>query len=149
MKHNACAVLAGVVFGFIIAWAQITDPVVIRRMLLLQEFDVFLLMGSAIVVAALGSRILRSAGARTLVSREPVQWTSVRPGVNHVAGSALFGVGWSVVGTCPGPAAAMIGEGRLSGLLVVAGILLGVLVHRGATKSSSTVPCGQQVPVGM
>lgn len=149
MKQNACAATAGVAFGFIVAWAQITDPTVIRRMLLLQEFDVFLLMGSAIAVAAVGSRVLRLTGARALVSREQVQWTTVRPGVKHVAGSALFGVGWSVVGTCPGPAAAMIGEGRLSGLFVVVGILLGVLIHRSATEPSATVPCGQQVQVGL
>jgi uncharacterized membrane protein YedE/YeeE len=149
MKHNACALAAGMAFGFVIAWARLTDPFVIRQMLLLQEFDVFLLMGSAIAVAAAGSRILRAVGARAWVSREPVQWTPVRPQVNHLAGSALFGVGWSLIGTCPGPVAAMIGEGKLSGLVIGSGILLGVLVHRISTRPSPVVPCGQEAPVGL
>jgi hypothetical protein len=60
--------LCGVVFGFALAWSRVTDPAVIRDMLLLREADVFLLMGSAIAVAAIGARLLRGAGARSLVT---------------------------------------------------------------------------------
>ena len=30
---------------------------------------------------------------------------------------------------CPGPVAAMIGQGRLAGIVIVAGLLLGVSAH--------------------
>src|SRR5262245_20809658 len=148
MKQNACALAAGAAFGFVIAWARLTDPAVIRRMLLLQELDVFLLMGSAIAVAAIGSQMLRALGARALVSREPVQWLTLQPQRHHIVGSALFGVGWSLIGTCPGPVAAMIGEGKLSGLIIGSGILLGVLVHRIGTRPAAVASCGE-APVGL
>ena len=44
-------------------------------------------------------------------------------------GSLLFGAGWSIAGTCPGPVTAMIGEGRVGGLYVVAGLLGGVALQ--------------------
>jgi uncharacterized membrane protein YedE/YeeE len=122
--------LCGVVFGFALAWSRVTDPAVIRDMLLLREADVFLLMGSAIAVAAIGARLLRGAGARSLVTREAVGWTTLQVHPRHIAGSAIFGTGWGIAATCPGPVTAMIGQGRLGGLLVAAGIAAGILLHR-------------------
>jgi uncharacterized membrane protein YedE/YeeE len=41
----------------------------------------------------------------------------------------LFGAGWSVACTCPGPVAAMIGEGRIGGAAVALGIAAGALAQ--------------------
>jgi len=117
---------AGVGFGFVLSWAQLTDPAVIRDMLLLRDPHVFLVMGAAIGVAAVGCRLLRSTGMRALLTAEPIRWPVVPAESKHLVGSMLFGAGWSVAGTCPGPVAAMIGQGRPTGLLVGLGILIGV-----------------------
>ncbi|MGH9386352.1 MAG: DUF6691 family protein [Vicinamibacterales bacterium] len=92
-------------------------------------------MGSAIVVAV-GVRLLRLAGAHALVTGEPIAWSVQRPERRHVIGSAIFGAGWSVAGTCPGPLAAMIGEGKLGGLAVPSGLLAGVALHQQLVKPS-------------
>ena len=127
----------GAGFGFVISWAQLTHPDVIRRMLLLREPDVFLLMGSAVAVAAIGVRLLRAAGIRAIVTGEIVSWSLERPRPRHVVGSILFGAGWSVAATCPGPAAAMIGEGRLGGAVVAAGIFIGVVLQGALEKKTA------------
>ena len=95
-------------------------------MLLLRDAHAFLVMGSAVAVAAVGVRTLRALRVRALVTGEPISWTVDRPEPRHVVGSLLFGAGWSLAGTCPGPVAAMVGQGRLAGLFVVGGLLAGV-----------------------
>ena len=130
MKTKAIGLAGGVVFGFTLAWARLTDPHVIRDMLLLKEPHVFLIMGSAVAIAAIGVRVLKLSNARCIVTGEPVDWTVEQPRTRHVAGSILFGIGWTVAGTCPGPVAAMIGEGRLAGVPVAVGLLAGVAVQR-------------------
>jgi uncharacterized protein len=140
--------VGGAVFGFTLAWARLTDPRVIRDMLLLKEPHVFLIMGSAVAIAALGVRALKATGARALVSGEPVGWMVERPRPRHVAGSALFAVGWTLAGTCPGPVAAMVGEGRLVGLPVAVGLLAGVLLQR-AIARGTTVDTNAAAPVGL
>lgn len=130
MKTKSIGLVGGAVFGFTLAWAQLTDPRVIRDMLLLKEAHVFLIMGSAVVIAAVGVRLLTMVNARTLVTHEPIGWTVERPHVRHIAGSMLFAVGWTVAGTCPGPVAAMIGQGALVGLPVATGLFAGVMVQR-------------------
>jgi uncharacterized membrane protein YedE/YeeE len=137
MKIKLAGFLVGTLFGFIIAWARLSDPQVIRNMLLLREPDVFLLMGSGVLVAALGVRLLRDAGARAFMTGEPIAWSIERPSTRHFAGSALFGLGWSLAGTCPGPVAAMIGEGRLGGVVVAAGLLGGVVLQGALAKKRS------------
>ena len=129
MSAKLAALGFGTATGLIVAWARLTDPAVIRAMLLMREADVMLLMGSAVVVAAIGVRMLRATRRRALLTGEPIGWSLERPEPRHVTGSALFGAGWCAAGTCPGPAAAMIGEGRFAGLVVVAGICAGVALQ--------------------
>lgn len=47
----------------------------------------------------------------------------------HVYGGALFGAGWAVAGTCPGPAIGMVASGGLLGLVVMAGLGSGILLR--------------------
>lgn len=130
LKVNITGLLGGIVFGFLVSWARVSDPAVIRNMLLLREPHVFMIMASAIVVAAVGLRLLRLAGVHAVVTGEPIAWSLQRPERRHVIGSVMFGAGWSVAGTCPAPVAAMIGEGKLAGLAVAAGLLAGVALQR-------------------
>jgi uncharacterized membrane protein YedE/YeeE len=146
MKAKLLGLLFGAGIGFVFAGAWLSDPAVIRDMLLLREPDVFLLMGSAISVAAIGTRLLRVSGARTLVNHEPVAWTIEKPEPRHVFGSILFGAGWAVAGTCPGPVAVMIGQGRLGGIVVAIGLGAGVLLQGALKRRRRASAEGHEAP---
>jgi uncharacterized membrane protein YedE/YeeE len=146
MSAKLYGLLAGLGIGFVFAWAGLSDPAVIRNMLLLRDPHVFLLMGASIVVAAVGVRLLRGAGARTLAGREAVAWTTDKAQPRHVTGSLLFGAGWSLAATCPGPVAVMVGEGRLSGLLVAVGLIAGVSLQGWYQRSRATRQTVREVP---
>jgi uncharacterized membrane protein YedE/YeeE len=147
MSVRLVGLLFGVGFGFLMAWAGLSEATVIRNMLLLREPHVFLLMGSAIVVAAVGLRALRAFRVRALVTGDPIEWTLERPQARHVLGSVLFGAGWSLAGTCPGPVAAMVGQGRLSGLFVAGGLLAGVSLQGALARSRAPAPAPRPVNV--
>jgi uncharacterized membrane protein YedE/YeeE len=139
MKNGVTGFGFGVAFGCVAAWAHLSHSEVIRDMLMLRDAHVLLVMGASLVVAAIGVRLLRAMKVRAALSGEVIGWDPVRPELRHVTGSILFGIGWSVAGTCPGPAAVAIGEGRLSGLVIVAGLFLGVLAEGARAKR---VPAG-------
>ena len=130
MTSRLVGLAVGAGAGFVVSWARLSDPAVIRAMLLLRDPHVFLVMGSAVIVAAVGVRLVKATGMRAVVTDEPIGWKVERPQARHVGGSALFGIGWSVAGTCPGPVAAMVGEGRLGGLAVMAGLITGIALQR-------------------
>jgi len=131
--------VVGAAFGFVLGWARVTDHDVIRNMLLLREPDVFLIMMSAIATAALGVRALRALKARAIVDDSPVNWKVEPPAKRHIGGSVLFGLGWSIAATCPGPVAAQLGRGQFAGLFTVAGLFIGILVCD-RLRTPSTAP---------
>lgn len=124
---NRPALLVGLAFGFLIAAARLSDYDVIHDMLLLREPDVFLLMASAVGTAAPLLLLLKRIGWRTrsgetmALRRAPVQ-------PRNVLGAVVFGSGWAVAGTCPGPAIAMATGGSVLGLVVMAGLVSGVFL---------------------
>ena len=60
------------------------------------------------------------------MTRERISWTTARPERHHVVGSAIFGVGWGIANTCPGPVAAQLGQGAFWSVLTIAGIFAGI-----------------------
>jgi uncharacterized membrane protein YedE/YeeE len=150
VKTKAVGLLSGVVFGWTLAWTHLTDPRVIREMLLLKDAHVFLIMGTAVAVAAIGVRVLKAFAARTLVTGERIAWAVERPQKAHIGGSVLFALGWTIAGTCPGPVAAMVGAGGLAGLPVMIGLIAGVTLHRVVVKrTNAKTPMATPAPAGL
>jgi uncharacterized protein len=63
----------------------------------------------------------------------PPQLAGGRITVNLILGAALFGVGWGLVGYCPGPGVVVLGTGSPRVVVFIASVLLGAwLVQRPA-----------------
>jgi uncharacterized protein len=124
------AVLFGVAFGFLLSWGRLTDPDVIRSMLRLQEAYVFLMMGSAVAVGFLGVRLLTRRPRHALLTGEALAVRREPVARRHVAGAALFGIGWAIADTCPGPIAAQLGQALPWALCTAAGVTGGVLLFQ-------------------
>jgi len=145
MSTRNAGLLFGSAFGFLMSWAGLSDATVIRNMLLLREAHVFLFMGSAVLVAAVGLRLLRAARMRAVITGEPVAWSIDRIERRHIIGSLLFGAGWSLAGTCPGPVAAMVGQGRFGALFVAGGLLAGVSLQGALARRRTVVKMVQAI----
>lgn len=124
-RMNVVGLLFGAGFGFVLAAAQLHEYDTIHRMLRLDEYDVFLLMGAAILTAlpllwGLERRRFATAlgGALTLSRTKPQR--------HHVVGGAIFGTGWALAGACPAPALVMVASGATLGLVVMAGMFAGI-----------------------
>lgn len=137
---KAAGLIVGIGFGFVLGWARLTDYDVIHRMLLLREIDVFLMMGAAMATAAIAARVLRAIDARSLVGGAPIAWSVTRPTRDHVVGSLIFGAGWAIAGTCPGPVAAQLGRGQLAALFTLAGVLGGVALFGYVKRRRKAAP---------
>jgi uncharacterized membrane protein YedE/YeeE len=145
-RVKAAALGFGVVFGFLISWGQFTDPDRIRDMLLVEDLYLYLMMFSAMAVGTVGARLLVRRRARALLTGETVALQRSRPERRHVVGAAVFGVGWAVADTCPGPVAAQISQGVWWSVFTIAGIVLGVLGYLRWQEAGSAV--SEQRPEG-
>ncbi len=116
-------VLAGVAFGFTLSRSGAADYNYIQGMFLLTEFQLYGIIGMAIVVTAPGLYLLKRRG-RTATGDVLTVLPKARHAGNAIGG-ILFGIGWSITGMCPGPIVVNIGEGKLYALAAFAGALIG------------------------
>jgi hypothetical protein len=116
-------VVFGLAFGWVLSRSGAADYNYIQGMFLFTEFQLWGIIGTAVAVTAPGLWLLKRRG-RTAFG-EPLQ---VKPKPRHggnVLGGALFGIGWSITGMCPGPILVNVGEGKLYALGALAGALAG------------------------
>lgn len=114
----------GILFGWALHKAGLTQYARIVNVYRLRDFTVMRFMLSALVVGAVGIRLGADLGLTTATLPVPPTWL-----VANVVGGAVFGVGMASAGYCPGTIVAEAGEGRLDALFAgVSGLIVGALV---------------------
>ena len=119
----AVYLILGAVFGFILSRSGAADYNYIQRMFLFESFQLYGIIGTAVVLTAAGLWTIKRLG-RT-VGGQPIAIEMKPVHRGNVVGGLLFGVGWSMAGMCPGPILVNIGEGKIYALAVFAGALVG------------------------
>lgn len=122
----ALSLILGTVFGYALSRSGAADYDYIQAMFLFENFQLYGIIGTAVVLTAPALWLLRRRG-RTLSGAV----LAVEPKPAHrgnVVGGLLFGIGWSICGMCPGPILVNIGEGKLYAFAALAGALVGTAV---------------------
>jgi uncharacterized membrane protein YedE/YeeE len=114
--------VTGILFGFLMQRAHVIryDKQVGAMRLL--DMTIFKFMLSAIIVGMIGIYLLKDLGIIAL----SVKSTSL--GAN-IIGGLIFGIGWALLGYCPGTAAGALGEGRWDSLIGIIGMLIGAAIY--------------------
>ena len=108
----------GIVFGFLLQKGGVTKYEVIIGQLLLTDFTVLKIMLSAVAVGMIGIYLLKEMG---LVSLHP-KTGSIK---SSILGGLMFGVGFGILGYCPGTIAGALGSGSLDAIPGVIGLIIG------------------------
>jgi hypothetical protein len=113
--------LFGIVFGFLLQKGGVTQYDVIVNQLLLTDWTVLKVMLSAVVTGMLGIHLMKSLG-----------WIELNPKSGswgkNVIGGLIFGLGFALLGYCPGTIAGAMGNGFLDALV---GGLVGIILGSG------------------
>ena len=122
--------LFGLLFGFVLILSGATSWEVMNDMFHFRSFQMFGVIGSAIVTASLGVYIIRKFKLNSLmkeeitVKRKPVNY--FRNGV----GGVLFGIGWGVTGACTAPLFLRSTLSPRVALFLLGGALFGVIAYK-------------------
>jgi uncharacterized membrane protein YedE/YeeE len=113
----------GTAFGWTLSRSGAADYDVVQGMFLFERFQLWGVIGAALAVMLPGLWLLKRRGRTARGAPLRVRPKPRHPG--NVVGGALFGVGWSVTGMCPGPIFVNVGEGKIYALAALAGALVG------------------------
>ncbi|MEO0402685.1 MAG: DUF6691 family protein [Pseudomonadota bacterium] len=142
--RGAIALASGALFGAGLHISGMTDTARVRGFLdVAGAWDPTLafVMGGAILPMVLAWRLTRKRTPLTggAFPAQPTQEIT-RP---LVAGSVLFGVGWGLVGLCPGPALASISYGGWPGAAFLMAMLAGMFAVPPMRRALDSARAGQ------
>ena len=123
---------AGLIFGVGLLVSQMANPAKVLAFL-----DIFgrwdpslaLVMVGAISVSALGYAVARRRGVPVLAAKLEIPGRrDLEPRL--LLGAVVFGIGWGLVGLCPGPALTLLSLGLWQAFVFVAAMVVGMLMFR-------------------
>lgn len=120
---TALYIVLGAVFGLALSRSGAADYDYIQAMFLFESFQLYGIIGTAVVLTAPGLWLFQRRGRTLAGTPISIPLKSLNRGT--VIGSLLFGVGWSMTGMCPGPILVNIGEGKVYALAALAGAVVG------------------------
>lgn len=123
------SLVVGLLFALGLGVSGMTLPENVLAFLTLRDPGLLFTMGGAAAVTLLGFPLVLRRGRPVHGPRFvlPTRRDIDRP---LVIGAGLFGVGWGLVGLCPGPALTGLVGGSPQVILFVAAMLAGMFFHR-------------------
>lgn len=129
MKQTLAALVSGFIFGIGLMVSQITNPDKVLNFLdVMGNWDpsLLLVLGGAVVTTTLLYRKIFSFQTPLLETQFHLPETTVIDRA-VILGALLFGVGWGLIGYCPGPAITSLGIRFYDPLIVVSAMIVGMM----------------------
>ena len=115
--------VTGILFGILLQRAEVIRFDRQVGAMLLADMTIVKYMLSAILVGMIGLGLVQDLG---LAEATEIKALSLGP---QVLGGLIFGVGWAVLGYCPGTSAGALGEGRVDALWGILGGVAGASLY--------------------
>ncbi|MCF6141959.1 YeeE/YedE family protein [Flavobacterium sp. K77] len=129
MKNTIKYLLVGFVFGIVLTKSEAVSWYRIYEMFQFQSFHMFGIITVAIVTGVIGLQLIKRFNVKDS-SGEAINIPDKEKGnARYWIGGLIFGLGWALVGSCPGPIFILIGAGFWSVLIVLFGALLGTFLY--------------------
>ncbi len=132
MKQILAALVSGFIFGLGLMLSQMTNPNKVLNFLdVTGQWDpsLLLVLGGAVVTTTLLYRKIFTIETPVLGSQFYLPETTVIDRA-LILGALLFGIGWGLIGYCPGPAIASLGIRFYDPLIAVSAMIAGMIGYQ-------------------
>ena len=120
----------GILFGITLVKGEIVSWLRIQEMFRFQGSYMYGVLGSAVLVTAIGIAAMRRLRSRSLTGETiEVPAKAFGAGTRYWLGGIFFGAGWALTGACPGPLFALVGAGAPVMILTVLSALFGTWIY--------------------
>lgn len=125
---NIKFLILGTIFGIILVKSEVISWFRIQEMFRFQSFHMYGIIGSAIIIGAISIIIIKKLKIKS-ISGEVINPIAKPLEKSNLYGGVLFGLGWALIGACPGPLYALIGAGNTIIIIPIIGAFIGVLTY--------------------
>ena len=122
-------ILVGFVFGIVLTKSEAVSWYRIYEMFQFQSFHMYGIIMVAIATGVIGLQIIKRNQLKNSEG-EVIQIADKEKGsFRYWIGGLFFGLGWALVGACPGPIFILLGAGFLPVIFILIGALLGTFIY--------------------
>jgi uncharacterized membrane protein YedE/YeeE len=126
---NIRFLLTGIFFGIVLVKAQVVSWFRIYEMFRFESFHMYGIIGTAVVLGVIIVQFIKrsrhkSIGGQVIqIEEKPKTYKA------SIFGGIIFGLGWALVGACPGPMYILLGGGFFSIGIVILSAILGTFLY--------------------
>jgi uncharacterized membrane protein YedE/YeeE len=124
------SLIFGIFFGLVLVKSEVISWFRIQEMFRFDSFHMYGIIGSAIVVGIISIQLIKRLGIKDL-DGNPIRIAPKDPSQvkRYLIGGATFGLGWGLIGACPGPLFALLGSGLTIILIPIVAAILGTYTY--------------------
>lgn len=127
--HYLKYLFIGTFFGIVLTKSQVISWFRIYEMFRFESFHMYGIIGSAVVLGAVIVQSIKRSQLKDVDNKEIVLKDKDRSIVRYLAGGIIFGLGWALVGACPGPLFALLGAGYWTIIITILGSVIGTYIY--------------------
>ena len=121
--------LVGVFFGIVLTKSEAVSWYRIYEMFRFQSFHMYGIIGTSVILGVLFLQISKKRHVRSIKGSDIFVPKKENGLYRYIIGGTIFGLGWALVGACPGPMYILLGSGVFSMLIVIAAAMIGTFIY--------------------
>lgn len=119
----------GIIFGIVMTKSEVISWLRIYEMFKFKSFHMYGIIGSAVVLGIIQVLIIKKGRVKTMYGTEIIFTPKAKQWTRYILGGIIFGLGWALIGACPGPMFTLIGTGAWVFLFVIVSATIGTFVY--------------------
>lgn len=121
--------LVGFLFGIVLTKSEAVSWYRIYEMFQFQSFHMYGIIGVAVLTGLIGIQIIKRNNIKDIQGQPIVIADKEKGSFRYWVGGLFFGLGWALVGACPGPIFILIGAGFWSVAVILLGAMIGTFLY--------------------
>ena len=126
--------LVGILFGIILSKSEVVSWYRIYEMFKFQSFHMYGVIGSAVAIGVVLMQLFKRGSIKDFQGKQINIKPKKKGFIRTFVGGSIFGLGWALVGACPGPMFVLIGHGAVAILIVLISAVIGAFIYGTLSK---------------
>jgi len=126
--------LVGILFGIILSKSEVVSWYRIYEMFKFQSFHMYGVIGSAVAIGVVLMQLFKRGIIKDFQGNQIEIKPKKKGFIRTFVGGSIFGLGWALVGACPGPMFVLIGHGAIAILIVLFFAVVGAFIYGSLSK---------------
>lgn len=127
--RNILVLLIGILFGITLTKGEVISWYRIYEMFRFESFHMFGIIGTAVVLGIIIKLLGKKDVFRTIDRSSFAQRIYAKGWKKYLFGGIIFGLGWAMAGSCPGPIYMLIGAGFPQIVIVLLSAIIGAFIQ--------------------